>query len=26
VSVYGFGSYTSYFYPAGLNLEIINLI
>jgi hypothetical protein len=26
VSVYGFGSYTSYMYPAGLDLRFINLI
>jgi len=26
VSVYGFGSYTSYMYPAGLDLRVINLI
>lgn len=25
VSVYGFGSYTSYMYPAGLDLRVINL-
>ena len=26
VSVYGFGSFTSYMYPAGLDLRVINLI
>ena len=26
IVVYGFGSYTSYMYPGGLDLEVINLI
>ena len=26
IVVYGFGSYTSYIYPGGLDLEVINVI